>query len=164
MQISIINRVMIGAALATVGFFALYFTMTTEHMVVLMNGLFAGSIAAIVVAYWKLLWNAVLGIRPYDRVRQMTLGFALCWFAFCLLIWSSIYLVSAGAPVNSTIFGLAGRYVAIIAAVLQVTAPDFGLGIFHGRDRKVLTAGLITGFLVALATILLQGNEVLALG
>ena len=162
MKISIMNRVVIASAVAAVAFFALYYSLPTEHMVILMNGLFAGSIAGIIVAYWRLLLNAVMGVKPYDRVQQMTLGFAGAWLALCLLIWSSVWLVSTGSAANTTFFGLAGRFTAIIAAVLQVTAPDFGLGLFHGRDRKVLTASLSVGFLVALAVILLQSNEALS--
>jgi hypothetical protein len=40
--------------------------------------------------------------------------------------------------------------------MLQVTAPDFGLGLFHGRDRRVLWASVTIGLLVAIVTITLQ--------
>lgn len=157
-----LNRVIMATILAVAVFALLAFLAPVSELVVVLNGVFAGTMAAVTVAYWRLMWNAVLGIRPYDRVRQMTLGFALCWLAYILGVAISIYFRSAGVDVNSSLLTAASRYVAIIAAVLQVTAPDFGLGLFHGRDRKVLATGVIIGFIVAVAVIFGQNQEVLA--
>lgn len=157
-----VNRVIVSILAAAALFFMLLVVMPLPQFIVILNGIFAGTMAAIVVAYWRLLWNAVLGIRPYDRVRQMTLGFALCWTAYVLGVMVSIYLRSAGAEINTSVLTAASRYVAIIAAMLQVSAPDFGLGLFHGRDRKVLTASVTVGLLVAVVIMLAQTETVLA--
>jgi hypothetical protein len=157
-----INRVLITTALSAILFAGLAWAVPVSELTILLNGIFAGTMAAITVAYWRLLWNAVLGIRPYDRVRQMTLGFALCWAAYILGVLISIYFRSAGIDVNSSLLTAASRYVAIIAAMLQVTAPDFGLGLFHGRDRKVLATGVTVGLIVAIIVVFGQNQEVLA--
>lgn len=151
-----------GTIAAVALFACLVWLVPMDPLIVTLNGIFAGTMAAIAVAYWRLLWNAVLGVQPYDRVRQMSLGFALCWFAYLLGVTISIYFRTAGYDVNSSILTAASRYVAIFAAILQVTAPDFGLGLFHGRERKTLWGGVIVGFAVALVMILAQGQEVLA--
>ena len=157
-----LNRVIMATILAIALFVALSATTPLSEMIILFNGIFAGTMAAVTVAYWRLLLNAVIGIRPYDRVRQMTLGFALCWLAYVLGAAASIYFRSSGIDVNSSPLTAASRYVAIIAAVLQVTAPDFGLGLFHGRDRKVLVTGVTVGMIVAVFVVFAQNNQVLA--
>lgn len=157
-----LNRVIMATILAVAVFALLAFLAPVSELVVVLNGVFAGTMAAVTVAYWRLMWNAVLGIRPYDRVRQMTLGFALCWLAYILGVSISIYFRSAGVDVNSSLLTAASRYVAILAAILQVTAPDFGLGLFHGRDRKVLATGVTVGLIVAIIVVFGQNQEVLA--
>lgn len=157
-----LNRVILSTGAAVALFAALSAATPLPEMIILFNGIFAGTMAAIAVAYWRLLLNAVLGIRPYDRVRQMALGFALCWLAYVLGVSVSIYLRSAGADVNSSLLTAASRYVASIAAILQVTAPDFGLGLFYGRDRKMLVAGVVVGVAVAGFMIFAQDRRVLA--
>ncbi len=156
-----LNRTVAGVILAAVVFGLLGWLVPADKLILVLNGLFAGTAAAILVAFGKLLANAVMGVRPYDRVRQMTLGFFLCWVAYTIGVVVSIYFRSADIFVNSSYGTAAGRYIAIIAAVLQVTAPDFGLGIFHGRERKVLATGFVVGGLVAIGTILSQYYNVL---
>lgn len=157
-----VNRVIASLLAAALLFILLLATLRLPQFIVILNGVFAGTMAAIVIAYWRLLWNAVLGIRPYDRVRQMTLGFALCWAAYVLSVMVSVYLRTTGADVNSSILTAASRYVAILAAALQVTAPDFGLGLFHGRDRKVLSVSAGVGLVVAVVIMVAQAETVLA--
>ncbi|MGZ7294658.1 hypothetical protein ACXWQW_09520, partial [Streptococcus pyogenes] len=86
-----------------------------ENLVVALNGVFAGTMAAILVAYFPLLRNAILEVHPYDRVRQMTLGFFLCWLAYCVVVLSSIYMHSADLDNGTTILTAVSRYLAIIA-------------------------------------------------
>lgn len=157
-----INRVIVGTLLLTVIFFGAILSLPVDDVIIILNGLFFGTAAAILVAYGQLLWNAVLGVRPYDRVRQMTLGFFLCWVAYGLVVASSFYFRASGVDVNSSYLTAASRYAAVVAAVLQVTAPDFGLGIFHGRDRKVLYTGVGVGLAVAVLSIYAQFDRFLA--
>lgn len=157
-----LNRVIFGGLATVCGFFLLLASIPLSDLIVILNGVFIGAAFAIMVTYWKLLWFALLGVRPYDRVRQMTLGFFLCWIAFALTVSASVWLRSANYGVNSTILAAAALYTAIFAAVLQVTAPDFGFGIFYGRDRKALWTGVVGGLLLALGAIYLQEPDLLA--
>lgn len=149
------NKILyIGASLVAL-FFVLKWTFSPADLIILLNSLFVGSMVSIAVAYHELVWQAIRGDGIYDRIRQMTLGFALCWLAIILGVITSIYVKIADIPNPPYTTVAMARYVAIIAAMLQVTAPDFGLGLFHGRDRKVMTAsigfGLITAFVLIMA-------------
>ncbi len=150
------NKLVLGILLSGAIFLALYAALPPRSMLILMNGLFVGAMVGVAVTFGQLLWSVLLGHRPYDRVRQMTLGMATHWIATSLLIGSSIVLVSADAGQQTAFAGLAGRYLAVVAATLKVTAPDYGLGIFYGRDRKLLIAGLILGGLAAACVIVFQ--------
>lgn len=150
------NKLVLGIILSCALFLTLYAALPPRHMLILMNGLFVGAMVGVAVTFGQLLWSAIMGHRPYDRVRQMTLGMATHWLATSLLIGSSIMLVATDAGQQTTFAGLAGRYLAVVAATLKVTAPDYGLGIFYGRDRKLLIAGLILGGLAAACVIVFQ--------
>lgn len=157
-----VNRVVLATVLLAGGFVALVSLVNMDTLIVVLNGIFFGSMAAVMVAYGRLLANAILGIQPYDRIRQMTLGFALCWFAYGLAVFVSVYFRSSGAEMNTSLLTAAGRYIAIIAAILQVTAPDFGLGLFHGKDRKILVVAIPVGIIISILTVMSQTSEVLA--
>ena len=154
---------LILSAMAAIVFFLVINMFEAETLIYIMNSAFAGAMVAILVAYWRLVWNALAGIRPYDRVRQMTLGFFLCWVAYCISVFTSIYFRSAdlSGAATTSIWTVMGRYIAIFAAVLQVTAPDFGLGIFHGRDRKTLWTGLTLGTVFGVLVFFAQSESVL---
>lgn len=151
-----LNRVLYGIVFATLGFFALRSLFTPVEFIIFLNGIFAGSIVAILVAYHKLIWYAILGVGEYNRVRQMTIGFAVCWLAICVGASNSIYLRAIDAQITTTDMTAVARYLSVIAAMLQVTAPDFGLGLFYGRDRRVLWASISVGLLVAVGTMIVQ--------
>jgi len=158
---------LIGNRVASGGFglAALFFGLTgyadLESLIIALNGIFAGCMIAIVVAYHRLIIGAALGIGEYNRVRQMTMGFALIWIAVCLSTGSSIYARSEGAPLAAPMATAGVRYLFILAAVMQITAPDFGLGLFHGRDRKTLWLGFVLGLITAIATIYFQDHSLL---
>lgn len=158
-----LNKLILSFLAAVVFLLVLINMFEAETLIYIMNSTFAGAMVAILVAYWRLVWNALAGIRPYDRVRQMTLGFVLCWVAYCISVFTSIYFRSAdlSGAATTSIWTVMGRYIAIFAAVLQVTAPDFGLGIFHGRDRKTLWTGLTAGVVFGIAVYFMQSKSVL---
>jgi hypothetical protein len=161
-MLTIPNRVFLSVLAGALVFWLMASLIPLDPLIVILNGVYAGCMAAVAVAYWKLLVNAVLGVRPYDRVRQMTISFVLCWIALSGSVFISIYFRSAGMPPsNATLMTAAFRVVAIVAAVLQVTAPDFGLGIFHGRERKTLWTGLLVGLIVALFVAYAQQEAVI---
>lgn len=155
------NRVIFAALALTLWFIVLRTWLGPERVIVLLNGLFAGSMVAIVVAYHKLIWFALLGRGEYNRVRQMTLGFAVGWGAICIGVANSIMLRASGEAIPTSELTAVARYLAIIAAMLQVTAPDFGLGLFHGRDRRVLWTGATLGLLAAAIVIAFQESSYL---
>lgn len=155
------NRVAIGIFALAALFFGLVTYCDLETLIIVLNGVFVGSMVAIVVAYHQLILGAALGIGEYNRVRQMTIGFAVMWTVICLSAGGSIYARSRGAELTTPMLTAAIRYLAIIGAVLQITAPDFGLGLFHGRDRKTLWAGFILGLATAIAAMLFQDRSLL---
>lgn len=162
LKIHPLNRVVLAVAATLVFFVTIIAVFPIQPVVMVLNGVFAGCAVAIIVTYWKLVWNAILGIHPYDRVRQMTLGFAICWTAYGIGVLTAIYLQSTGLDIRATYAVTFSRLLAIIAAVLQVTAPDFGLGLFHGRERKTLWTAVILGAIAAIIAVTMQGTESLA--
>jgi hypothetical protein len=157
----LINRVTVGVlALATL-FFGLVSYADLEVLIIVLNSVFAGSMVAIAVAYHQLIIGAALGVGEYNRVRQMTIGFAVMWMVICLSSAGSIYARYKGAELTAPLLTATIRYLAIIGAVLQITAPDFGLGLFHGRDRKMLWTGFLLGTLTAVLTIWFQDRSLL---
>lgn len=89
---------------------------------------------AIVIAYHRLIVGAALGLGEYNRVRQMTMGFAVAWSGICLSTLSSIYARSEGAALTAPTLTAAVRYLFILAAILQITA----VGTIYFQDRTLL--------------------------
>lgn len=156
------NDPLLAAIFAAIVFFILYALLPIRNLIIVLNGLFFGAMSAVVVSYWQLIVNTVAGEKPYDRVRQMTLSFVLCWIAYVGSAYGSVYLRSGGLVVVDLTSTAVFRYIAIVAALMQVTAPDFGLGIFHGRDRKALWTSLVIGLIVSAFVIFIQTDETFA--
>ena len=62
-----------------------------DKLIFVLNGVFIGTGVALVVSFAPLLWNALAGVRPYDRVRQMTLAWAVVWLGIFLQTSTSVY-------------------------------------------------------------------------
>jgi hypothetical protein len=152
-----VNKVLTLAFALTVLFFVLVALTPINLLIAVLNGIFIGAVTTIVFTYGHIFWDSILRSAPYDRVRQMTVGFAACWLAYTLNVAVSIGYHTLESDVNPSVALAASRYIAILAAVLQVTAPDFGLGILHSRSRRTLTSGLFIGVLVAVWIISFQG-------
>lgn len=149
----------ISIALAIViSFTGLYLTFDPATLTILLNGLYAGAMTAIGVTYYKLLWDAWFNPNDFNRVRQMTLTIGGQWLVISLFICTSIYVNSANFPTTYIISSLFARYLATVVAIFQVTAPDYGDGLFYGADRKFLGIGLLTGLLVGVGVIAFQGG------
>ena len=161
LQNPIFNRVMFGSFAALVIFYALSQIFPTDFLIVVLNGVFFGCCAALIVAFTPLLWYAILGLEPYDRVRQMTLGWALGWIVIIGMSSNSFYIRAADLPTTTLITTALWLYFACIAAIMQVAAPDFGLGIFHGRERKTLWISIPIAVVVALVAIYMQETNAL---
>jgi hypothetical protein len=151
-----------GAFIFAIIYLFLFSIFSLDALIIILNGLFFGSVTAIIFAFGKILVNSIKGVTPYDRVEQMTIGFFLAWFALILLMVASVYLHASGQSYKATFLAASGRYVAIVAAWVQLTAPDFGLGIFHGRDRKILYSSVLIGGIISLVFIYIQNFQILA--
>ena len=144
------------------GFYVLDWAMTTDNLIVLLNGLYIGSIAALAIVYTPSGWRAIKGEIKYVEVRQFLLGLFMLWAAMSLTVLTSTYLRAADLPATALTSTAWARWTAIFAAVLQVYAPDPGLGIFYGRDRKVISLSLAAGGVIALFAIWAQDVAVLS--
>jgi len=151
------RRVLITLALIVLSFVCLYFAFTPKVLISLLNGLLAGAMVSIGVTYHRLLWDAWVNPNDYGRVRQMSLTVAGQWVVIILGCLTSIYINTAELPTNAFVTVSFARYLAIWLAIFQVTAPDFGQGVFYGTDRKFLGLGIFSGLLVAVVAILAQG-------
>lgn len=156
-----VNRVVLGSVAALAGLAALLALFPINALIVVLNGVFIGAMVTVALAYGPIFLNSMMGVSPYDRVRQMTLGFTAVWLAYGLTVASSIYIRVNGMEVTATSLTAASRYFAILAAYLMVTAPDFGYGVFYGRDRKLLYAALFAGAVVAAGAIWFQRTSTL---
>jgi len=150
------SRVIAGFVVAIIGFLFLYHFFRPADLIILLNSVFAGSLVAIAVAYKDLLWAAIRGEGAYDRTRQFTISVFLQWVVIAIGVSTSIYVRAADLPTTAYVAIAFARYVATIAAILQVMAPDMGYDFFYGRDRKSLTLSVTIGIIVAVVTILIQ--------
>lgn len=133
-------------------------------LIVALNALFFGSVVAIGATFAVSIWVTVTGRTGYDRAGQMTLGMAMCWLAAVLIVGSSAWVRIVDNPTSPTAQSTyeivaISRYVLIIAAILQVTAPDVGRELFADRNRLALGAGALLGIVVAVALTVLQGGS-----
>lgn len=154
-------RFFAAALLALAAFWSVGSLLPISLLVAICNGMLVGVGVALAIAYGPLILSSVFK-RPYDRVRQMTIGIFLLWIALALPVSGSIYQKMADLPNQNTMMVASGRFVAIIAAILQVTAPDFGKGMLYGRDRKMLAVGILTGAITAWLVTVGQTEMILA--
>lgn len=150
--------VIAGIALYT-PFHLMTLVLDPAQLIITMNSLYFGVLLAVVVTYWQLAVNAFLGIKEYSAVRQLTLGLMLSWVAYTMSVFVSFYYRSTGVDTPASYLTALHRWVIIIAGILQVTAPDFGLGLFHGRDRKILWFSGLSGLSLASIAGYLQWYE-----
>jgi len=152
-----LNRVLWAATGLLLVFVAMHTLVEPNMLMGVLNGLFAGMIVGIVAAYFRLIFEAIRRGGEYDRIRGYSLGVFLPWVALFILIGVSIYTRSTELYTGSNYMaGALGRYIAIIAAVMQVNALDFSYALMHGRDKMIVRASIVLGIVVALATIAVQ--------
>jgi hypothetical protein len=154
-----LSRVIVAALAISALYTLMVFTVDPVTLIIFLNGVFVGSMVAITVAYHRLLWFSLIGRGEYNRLRQMALGIAVGWAAIGISAFNSIYLRSLGVDIPSTPLTALTRFLSIVAAVMQVTAPDFGYGLFYGRDRRVTWIALAAGLGFAAVTVALQWNS-----
>lgn len=123
-------------------------------MIIVLNSIFFGAMISVVVTYWKLIYVTFINIRHYDRARHYVLGAALLWASVSILIAKSSILGEYNP--EQFMFGVFGRLAAILAAIFQVTAPDFGGKWAITDARKSLIYGLSIGVAAAICSLILQ--------
>jgi hypothetical protein len=161
------NDYVAALAAATAIFVALVKFIPLDVLIMYLNGVFVGTMFSISIAYGGIFFDAFWnrkrnGDLLMPDVRQFTVWYLATWVAYGLTAGSSIYInASDYDPTTLTTVALS-RYVAILAAIGQVTAPDYGRAMFYGRDRKVLWLGLVLGVLAAFFVVQLQENKALA--
>lgn len=133
-----------------------------DKFIIVLNALFIGTSLAIAIAYWRLFWDSLFDGNPFNRARQMTWSFFAVYMAILFGALGSIYTRTFDLPTQSTLLLAISRFLAIVGAVGQVTAPDFGLGLFYGLDRKLLTGAILIGLLASVILIWMQDTAAMA--
>lgn len=138
--------------------------LSLNTMIVTLNGLFVGAIVSLSVAFGPLIWSLFRGKESdYRRAQELALGFFALWVAYVLAAYVSVWTRSIGeATSNPSYMSALSRYIAVYAAIRQVTAPDYGLGFIYGRDRKILALSLVLGAFTAIALWIIQDQALLA--
>lgn len=122
----------------------------------ILNGVFAGAVVTIVAAYYRLIVAALRIDGEHDRVGQMTLGLFLLWMSVVVGVVVSIYARSTEYYTATYTASAVSRYIAIIAAFMQMRSLDYGFALLHGRDKKMLWTSIVLGAAVGVTAIVLQ--------
>lgn len=158
------NSVVIGiAAFALIGLSLILTILPLGKTIVMLNGIYAGSVIGIIFAYWRLIAATVIGDPPFDRARQYALGTFFLWSAYTATVFISIIVRASGGDPAPYMIVAGSRWIAIIAAWLQVTAPDFGDGFFGSADRKVLWIAVLISATLSVLMIVFQESALLSL-
>lgn len=156
-MLKINNRIWVFATVA-LSFWLSLMLVPLDSLIIVLNGLYVGSMVGVVVAYVNLAIDTFR--KPYDRTKHMSIGFFLCWVAYAMSTGNSISFRAMGADVTPYVMTAAHRVVAIVGAAYQITAPDYGFGMLHGTERKTLVISLILGAIAAALVIYAQFETV----
>ena len=155
----LVTHIVVGGLI----FSLLCMVFTLDGLIVLLNGAFGGSIAGLLAAFSPLLYSIFRNREPYTRAQEMAIGWFALWVAYVLVAYVSVWNRAIGeVPPNPNYISALSRYVAVYAAIRQVSAPDYGLGFMYGRDRKILWASLAFGLVVATALWIIQDQALLS--
>lgn len=147
-------------ALSTLAFYFMAASLSAETLIMTLNALFVGVMFSITVTYGRVIFPALIGRSQYDDVRQLTFGLMLCFAAYGLSVYNSIYIRAADMLVTTLFATALQRWLFINGAIIQITAPDLGKGMFYGPDRKWLWVGLLAGLFAAFVTYYIQEYQV----
>lgn len=127
-----------------------------DILVIFLNGIFVGSLVTVAAAYYKLLRATLRGDTAYDRTRFMTLSIAILWFSVIISVLASVY--ARMTDTQSTVFVLSAvaRYLAIVAALMQMRSLDYGWAMFHAHDRVMIWASTFLGVTVGIGVVAMQ--------
>lgn len=152
------NRVVVWIVAAAAIYAILFWTVPPAPLIIIFNGIFVGVMVSLSIAYFNLIKYSILNTYDFDRSNQFALGVAIAWLVIVIGIFNSVYVRSSESSVAGSDLTALIRYLAIFAAVVQVTALDFGQNIFYGRDRRLLLIGGIAGLIVAILVIYFQAG------
>lgn len=148
-------------ALSTLAFYFMAASLSAETLIMTLNALFVGVMFSITVTYGRVIIPALFGYRQYDDVRQLAFGLMLCFAAYGMSVYNSIYIRAVDMTVPILFTTALQRWIFINGAIIQITAPDLGKGMFYGPDRKWLAFGLSAGALVSVLTYYIQESALL---
>lgn len=157
------SNVVLYALISAVVLFGLLAWVDLYDLITILNGVFIGTMLSITVAYGPLFWRALIGDKTvFPDARQLIVGYFGAWLAYGLVVYGSAHTHVSDLPTTPLVETAVSRYIAIISAVVQITASDYGKGVFYGRDRKVLWWAIGAGLLVGLGAIILQATMAFA--
>lgn len=149
------RKLIVFTAAAAVLFFVLDHFFPAAFLVQIFNGMFLGLVGAVAVVFFPLFWRAITR-REFDRVSQLSIGIILTWVS--LIISRSLNVIGqTQGDLNRlppSAIALAA-YLAIIGAVLHITAP----GMVEQRwvyNKGILIAAVFAGLLIGATAILFQ--------
>lgn len=159
------SRILGKAIIVLIGYFALSWLISPDIMIELLNGLFIGTLATVAIVFRKVLLEAIEGKSDYGRVEQFALGLGFQWLALTMGRINSIWLRSSTPEgiIDRISYHTTGLMIAtaIVAGVMQITAPGWESGYLHGRDRRTLLVSSAVGLAIAFALFLLQRFKII---
>lgn len=140
----------------------LRYFLAPSSLIVILNGMFFGALAALVVELFPLVKAVAKQRVTHADVGWFTLGLMVFVFGVTVAVGTSLYIYTANLSSQSFTGTALSRYSVNVGLLTMVYSPDVGRGIFYGRDRKVAAISMVVGLAVAAATIYVQAYEVLA--
>lgn len=152
-----------AATVAVIFAWLRYFFQPDELMIIL-NGVFVGSVFSFGVALYPLVRDIVRGNTADIDVGWFTIGLFVIVASVIISAVTSSVARASNEVILSTITTLSplARYLAIVGLLTIIYAPDAGKSFFYGRDRKIVIASIVLGLTVAFGLIYAQSYQVLA--
>lgn len=152
------RTLLLAALLASLGFALLANVVPTSSLINVLNGVFMGVMAAVLVIWVPGLYRA-LRQRRFGRVSQLVVGISLIWVAMGLQRGFSVFFRSVGQPnwlSNSPWLALI-IYIAVIGGILHIIAPSTSDdGALPTQERWTLGIAFAAALVVGVASIIMQ--------
>lgn len=158
-----INGAVVYAAFLAWLFSIIYHVTDKARLIVVMNAFVFGAIVSLVITYAQYIHYAISSEDSWNRARQFGISTAILWASVLIVVAASVIRHSGSSyDIGSTNFlDYLFRYLVIIAATMQVFAPDYGERLFYSKERKSLIWGSVIGVVVAIFLIVMQAENFL---
>lgn len=158
-----INGAVVYAAFLAWLFSIIYHVTDKARLIVVMNAFVFGAIISLVITYAQYIYYAIASDDQWNRARQFGISTAILWASVLVVVAASVIRHSGSAyDISSTNFlDYLFRYLVIIAATMQVFAPDYGERLFYSKERQSLILGSVAGICVAIFLIVMQAENFL---